>query len=264
MNVFSKAYPTIAVVGEETASGGLDVQTALNESPITLDLSAPRKDIVQQHTDAKRAGAVDGFQWTDIEDARVCVFVDPLDGTTEFTHGRYFAVTTLVGIAVDGKPAGGVVVSAFGGRSVWGYVGFGVVGLKQDTRSLPGSWGSNRGMYALSGLEVQMGPDVGTRLENCLVEIKRISANKDVVLQRVSAAGWSMIELLDRAADAFIVPGAMGCRYVNGSTCTPHHEDVSIHPALVRQEICSLTSYLPVPMLCRLTHIYRYQCFTRT
>lgn len=39
----------------------------------------------------------------------VTVYVDPLDGTYEYKEGRYEMVTTLIGIAVDGKAIAGVV-----------------------------------------------------------------------------------------------------------------------------------------------------------
>ena len=44
-----------------------------------------------------------------IEPKRLCVFVDPLDGTKPFTRGEYRAVTTLLGITLDERPIGGVI-----------------------------------------------------------------------------------------------------------------------------------------------------------
>ena len=38
----------------------------------------------------------------------LCVWVDPLDGTREFTSGNYEFVSTLVGISRGGRPIAGV------------------------------------------------------------------------------------------------------------------------------------------------------------
>lgn len=44
---------------------------------------------------------------------RVCLYIDPLDGTKEFTRGNLYAVTVLIGIAVDGVPLAGVIAQPF-------------------------------------------------------------------------------------------------------------------------------------------------------
>lgn len=39
----------------------------------------------------------------------LCVWVDPLDGTKEFTEGRYEYVSTLIGISCQGHPVAGII-----------------------------------------------------------------------------------------------------------------------------------------------------------
>ena len=69
---------------------------------------------------------------------QVVVWVDPLDGTAEYTQGFVEHVTVLIGIAVDGAAVAGVVHQPFfqrrdvagtnnneDGRTVWGVVGLG-------------------------------------------------------------------------------------------------------------------------------------------
>ena len=62
------------------------------------------------------------------------VWVDPLDGTREFTEGRLEGVTVLIGVAANGKAIGGIIHQPFyvdgkeNGRSVWGLVNSGVYG----------------------------------------------------------------------------------------------------------------------------------------
>eukprot|EP01138_Halocafeteria_seosinensis_P011178 gb/GECG01011416.1/.p1 GENE.gb/GECG01011416.1/~~gb/GECG01011416.1/.p1 ORF type:complete len:737 (+),score=91.62 gb/GECG01011416.1/:1-2211(+) len=51
-----------------------------------------------------------GVDWSQgVDPKRLCVFVDPLDGTKSFTRGQYHAVTTLLGITLDERPLAGVV-----------------------------------------------------------------------------------------------------------------------------------------------------------
>jgi 3'(2'), 5'-bisphosphate nucleotidase len=62
------------------------------------------------------------------------IWVDPLDGTREFTEGRLEGVTVLIGVANNGNPIGGVIHQPFykdssnNGRSIWGLIHAGVHG----------------------------------------------------------------------------------------------------------------------------------------
>lgn len=47
------------------------------------------------------------FSTTPAED--IVVWVDPLDGTSEYTQGLLDHVTVLIGLAVNGKAVGGVI-----------------------------------------------------------------------------------------------------------------------------------------------------------
>lgn len=51
-------------------------------------------------------------QW-DVPLSDVTVWVDPLDGTKEILDGNLRAVTVLIGIAMRGKPAAGIVYQPF-------------------------------------------------------------------------------------------------------------------------------------------------------
>jgi len=74
-----------------------------------------------------------------IASSRIVVYIDPLDGTNEYAAGEREAVTVLLGVAVDGVPAAGVIHQPFFGyseetsaeelgRTVWGGPGAGVRG----------------------------------------------------------------------------------------------------------------------------------------
>ena len=49
-----------------------------------------------------------------VDASRVCIVVDPLDGTKSYTQGEYDAVSILIGIVVDNKPCFGVIGKPFG------------------------------------------------------------------------------------------------------------------------------------------------------
>lgn len=52
-------------------------------------------------------------EFQDIKDEDVIVWVDPLDGTSEFTQGLLDHVTILIGLSVKGKAIGGVIHQPF-------------------------------------------------------------------------------------------------------------------------------------------------------
>lgn len=51
-----------------------------------------------------------------VEKSRISVWIDPLDGTKEYTEGRVEFCTVLVGIALDGVAVAGVIVEPFAGK----------------------------------------------------------------------------------------------------------------------------------------------------
>lgn len=50
---------------------------------------------------------------TEVDCSRVCVFVDPLDGTSSYAKGEYDAVTILIAIVLDNVPIFGVIGKPF-------------------------------------------------------------------------------------------------------------------------------------------------------
>jgi len=104
-------FPGLTVVGEE---GDLEITAD--------DLQTCRVDLIDKHQ------LPQDLQRVDMKD--VVVWIDPLDGTKEFTLGIKDAVTILLGVSIKGKAVAGVVHVPFSKRTVWGAVGLGVFGLQ--------------------------------------------------------------------------------------------------------------------------------------
>ena len=48
-----------------------------------------------------------------ISNDRASIWIDPLDGTSEFVQGHLSSVTVLIGLTIDGIPKAGVVHHPF-------------------------------------------------------------------------------------------------------------------------------------------------------
>jgi len=102
-------FPGLKVIGEE---GELEVTAA--------DCQKARTDLLDQHA------FPDNYNNINIQD--LIIWIDPLDGTKEYTLGMKECVTVLVGVSWRGKPVGGVVHVPFIKRTLWAVVGLGAFG----------------------------------------------------------------------------------------------------------------------------------------
>lgn len=112
-----KYFPTLRIVGEESIAPSITVDDAS-----LTKLESHRSRFIAKGLPVEH----------DVES--LVVYVDPLDGTKEYTDGIYEAVTILIGIAKAGVPLAGVVFEPWGGADqkgnlVWGYVGLGAEGI---------------------------------------------------------------------------------------------------------------------------------------
>ncbi|XP_072365541.1 3'(2'),5'-bisphosphate nucleotidase 1 isoform X1 [Scyliorhinus torazame] len=79
-------------------------------------------------------------QYSHIKEDEIVVWVDPLDGTKEYTEGLLDHVTVLIGFAYAGKAIAGVInqpyynyqagAGAVLGRTIWGVLNLGVFGIQ--------------------------------------------------------------------------------------------------------------------------------------
>ncbi|XP_011896046.1 3'(2'),5'-bisphosphate nucleotidase 1 isoform X2 [Macaca nemestrina] len=138
------------------------------------------------------------------------VWVDPLDGTKEYTEGLLDNVTVLIGIAYEGKAIAGVInqpyynyeagPDAVLGRTIWGVLGLGAFGFQLK--------------------EVPAGKHIITTTRshsNKLVTDCVTAMNPDAVL-RVGGAGNKIIQLIEGKASAYVF-ASPGCK--KWDTCAP-------------------------------------------
>jgi len=111
MDTLKTAYPTLVVKGEE------DEESMPSEVPVVPEDSTPvdYKDLP--------SSLPSQFNSLNLED--IVVWVDPLDGTREFTQGILDAVTCLIGICYRGRPLAGVINRPFSDETVTAVVGVG-------------------------------------------------------------------------------------------------------------------------------------------
>ena len=108
----ARAFPGLRLVGEE---GDVPASPA--------DLVTPSLHLVDATKFPDRLRSVPL--------SAVTVYIDPLDGTKEFTLGHTEGVTLLIGFTIDDRAVAGVIGQPFTGNVVWGAVGVGVEGVKR-------------------------------------------------------------------------------------------------------------------------------------
>ena len=107
----ARAFPGLRLVGEE---GDVPASPA--------DLVTPSLNLVDGGRFPERLRS--------LPLSSVTVYIDPLDGTKEFTLGHTEGVTLLIGFTVDDRAVAGVIGQPFTGNIVWGAVGVGVEGVR--------------------------------------------------------------------------------------------------------------------------------------
>ncbi|XP_074648322.1 3'(2'),5'-bisphosphate nucleotidase 1-like [Tubulanus polymorphus] len=195
----NKQFPGMCVFGEEQdLEGDVNpdwIETSQDDSVLTSSCPDNLKDVAQDD---------------------VVVWVDPLDGTSEYTQGLLDHVTVLIGVAVKGKAVGGVIYQPFykfqkesvtnaTGRCIWA-----VVGLDCGEK---GAFGFERNS-----------PPEGQNI----ITTTRSHSNKNVVdsieacnptqVVRVGGAGHKVLLLIEGKVNAYIF-ASPGCK--KWDTCAP-------------------------------------------
>ena len=187
-------YPGLKVVGEEGE----------------LDMSEVEADWVVTSQDPEALKVSLPPQWADVKLEDLTVWVDPLDGTKEFTQGLLDHVTVLVGIAVGSQAVAGVIHQPYYnyqatqqgaglGRTFYGVQGVGVSGISP----LPPP----------AQRVITTTRSHGTGLVQDALDILK----PDRVV-KVGGAGHKVILLMEGEASAYVFPSP-GCK--KWDTCAP-------------------------------------------
>lgn len=188
-----KHFPKITIIGEED----------LPEEEVKEDLieNGQFEEILQKACPV---------EYNALKEEELVVWVDPLDGTKEYTEGLLDHVTVLIGIAHGGKAIAGVInqpfynyqngTSAKMGRTLWGVIGLGAFGFQLQ--------------------EVQDGKRIvtTTRSHSNKVVTDCVEAMKPDEVIRVGGAGNKIVQLVEGKASAYVF-ASPGCK--KWDTCAP-------------------------------------------
>jgi len=126
-NGIRKAFPDINVISEEDDPEVIDMATIAEASLVDDEVeTVAGEDVV-----------------VPVED--VDVWIDPLDATKEYTENLLHYVTTMVCVAVRGKPVLGVIHKPFSNSTAWAWVGPNLVSpvVKKEQEALVAKLGTD-------------------------------------------------------------------------------------------------------------------------
>jgi len=191
----AKQFPSLTVVGEEGEQ----------------DMSGVPEEWIVTTTDTEAAKITCPDNYKEVSMADLTVWVDPLDGTKEYTQGLLDHVTVLIGIAVGKQAVAGVIHQPYWnykstdpgatiGRTFYGLVGAGVYGITPAPPPV--------GQRIITTTRSH-----GTGLVQQALEV----LNPDKVL-KVGGAGHKVMLLMEGEATAYVFPSP-GCK--KWDTCAP-------------------------------------------
>eukprot|EP01095_Lingulamoeba_sp_RSL-Kostka_P004623 TRINITY_DN1585_c0_g1_i1.p1 TRINITY_DN1585_c0_g1~~TRINITY_DN1585_c0_g1_i1.p1 ORF type:complete len:327 (-),score=133.86 TRINITY_DN1585_c0_g1_i1:96-1076(-) len=189
-------FGNINIVGEE---GEMDVQPEFSD--IVLN-----KDLIDDNL------ILDKYK--NVEQERVCVFIDPLDGTKEFVDGIYDAVVTLIGISLDEKCVGGVMYQPFppgvdvlNAEEINGRTFYGLGDSLSSGIDLETTRNKINARKEKNEINIVTTRSHGSQtIEAGLVQLKNHFSDHTVTITRIGGAGNKVIKLLDGDADIYYFP----------------------------------------------------------
>ncbi|MBN3291967.1 BPNT1 nucleotidase, partial [Polypterus senegalus] len=189
----ARKFPRITIIGEEDLPSQ-EVEEELIESRHSEEVLA--QPCPPEYSSAREEELV--------------VWVDPLDGTKEYTEGLLDHVTVLIGVAYEGRAIGGVINQPFYnyemgpgavlGRTIWGVLGLGAFGF--DLREVPA------GQHIVTT----------TRSHSNKLVTDCVDAMRPHKVIRVGGAGNKIIQLIEGKASAYVF-ASPGCK--KWDTCAP-------------------------------------------
>ncbi|KAI5740640.1 hypothetical protein M8J76_005778 [Diaphorina citri] len=193
-------FPSITIIGEEGRESGHTHKMC----------DVPPEWIISDVDEAILAKTCPPSLQT-LAEKDIVVWVDPLDGTREYTQGFLDHVTVLIGISAHGKALAGVIHQPFYnyqnkesgaqlGRTIWGIQDLGVGGYT------PNPPPANKRIITT------------TRSHNTSVVQAVLDAMKPDEVVRVGGAGNKVLLVMEGKAHAYVYANA-GCK--RWDTCAP-------------------------------------------
>ncbi|XP_025103656.1 3'(2'),5'-bisphosphate nucleotidase 1-like isoform X3 [Pomacea canaliculata] len=196
-----RQFPKVPIFGEES----LDPQDVIPEELIETEMSA----------DVLKHPCPTGFQ--NLKDDDIVIWVDPLDGTAEYTQalqlnesGLLDHVTVLIGVAVNGVATGGIINQPYHnyqagpdaklGRCIWGLVGLGSFGFERQKPP--------EGENIITT----------TRSHSNRAVTEAVEACQPSSVLRVGGAGHKVLLLIEGKVHAYVF-ASKGCK--KWDTCSP-------------------------------------------
>lgn len=179
-------FPNVKVIGEEGAT----------------DISDVPSDWIITGSDQDFLSKICPENLKNVSESDVVIWVDPLDGTSEYTKGYLEHVTVMIGLSIRDEAVGGVLHQPYFnrgngdnatlGRTLWGLKGLGTSPFeKRDPHE---------------GLIVTT-----TRSHSTEMVQSALNALEPKEIIRVGGAGFKVLQLLEGQADAYIF-ASNGCK----------------------------------------------------
>ncbi|KAA0708869.1 3'(2'),5'-bisphosphate nucleotidase 1 [Triplophysa tibetana] len=189
----SKRFPKVTIIGEED-----------------LPAESVEDDLIETGQNSGVLQKPCPNQYTNLKEEELVVWVDPLDGTKEYSEGLLDHVTVLIGIAYGGTAIAGVINQPFFnyqieagatlGRTLWGVIGLGAFGFQLQ--------------------EVPDGKRIitTTRSHSNKLVTSAVQAMDPHEVIKVGGAGNKIIQLVEGKASAYVF-ASPGCK--KWDTCAP-------------------------------------------
>ncbi|XP_014833439.1 PREDICTED: 3'(2'),5'-bisphosphate nucleotidase 1 isoform X2 [Poecilia mexicana] len=189
----SRRFPKVTIIGEEDLPCE-EVQEDMIEN-------GQAEEILQKSCPK---------EYEALKEEELVVWVDPLDGTKEYTEGLLDNVTVLIGIAYGGRAIAGVINQPFYnyqlgsgatlGRTIWGVLGLGAFG------------------FQLQEVPADKRIVTTTRSHSNKTVTDCVNAMEPHDIIRVGGAGNKIIQLIEGKASAYVF-ASPGCK--KWDTCGP-------------------------------------------
>ncbi|XP_076097512.1 3'(2'),5'-bisphosphate nucleotidase 1-like [Mytilus galloprovincialis] len=189
-----KQFPKVSIFGEEA----LDPSEKIPEDLFELGFS----DEVLAHDCPEYL--------KDVKDEEIVIWVDPVDGTAEYTQGLLDHVTCLIGISARGHSVAGIINQPFYnykagpdaelGRCIWGIIGLGSFGFTRDV--LP------KDEFIVTT----------SRSHSDRLVTETVEACEPTSVVRVGGAGHKVLLLIEGKVHAYVF-ASKGCK--KWDTCAP-------------------------------------------